>query len=42
MVKRVITNLDSSNAFGLDYIPVVVLRNCEPELSYISAKLFNK
>ena len=42
MVKRVLTNLDLSNAFGLDYIPVVVLKNCEPELSYISAKLFNK
>ena len=39
MVKRVITNLDSSKAFGLNCIPVVVLRNCEPELSYISAKL---
>ena len=40
MVKKIITNLDSSKASGLDCIPVVVL-NCEPELSYIPAKLFN-
>ena len=33
MVKKVITNLDSSNASGPDSIPVVVLQNCEPELS---------
>ena len=42
MVKKVITNLDSSKASGLDCIPVVVLKNCEPELSCILAKLFNK
>ena len=41
MVKKVITNLDSSKASGLDCIPMVVLKNCEPELSYILAKLFN-
>ena len=41
MVKKVITSLDLSNAFGPDYIPVVVLKNCEPELSYILAELFN-
>ena len=41
MVKKVITNLDSSKASGPDCIPVVVLQNCEPELSYILAKLFN-
>ena len=41
MVKKVIMNLDLSKASGLDYIPVVVLKNCEPELSYIS-ELFNK
>ena len=41
MVKKVITNLDSSKASGLDCIPVVVLKNCEPERSYILAKLFN-
>ena len=42
MVKKVITNLDSSKASGPDYIPVVVLKNCEPEHSYILAELFNK
>ena len=42
MVKKVITNLDSSKASGPDCIPVVVLKNCEPKLSYILAKLFNK
>ena len=41
MVEKVITNLDSSKAFGPDCIPVVVLKNCEPEISYILAKLFN-
>ena len=42
MVNKVITNLDSSKASGPDCIPVVVLKNCDPELSYILAKLFNK
>ena len=42
MVKKVITNVDSSKASGPDCIPVLVLKNCEPELSYILAKLFNK
>ena len=42
MVKKVITNLDLSKASSPDCIPVVVLKNCEPELSYILAKLFNK
>ena len=41
MVKKVIMNLDSSKASGPDCIPVVVLKNCEPELSYIQVKLFN-
>ena len=41
MVKKVITNLDSSKASGPDCIPVVVLKNCEPELSYMRAKLLN-
>ena len=41
MVQKVITNLDSSKASGPDFIPVVFLKNCEPELSYIPAKLFN-
>ena len=42
MVKKVITNLNLSKASGLDCIPVVFLKNCEPELSYILAELFNK
>ena len=41
MVKKVTTNLDSSNGYGPDCIPVVVLKNCEPELSHILAELFN-
>ena len=35
-------NLDLLKACGPDCIPVVVLKNCEPELSYILAELFNK
>ena len=42
MVISFIMNLDSSKASGPDCIPVVVLKNCEPELSYILTKLFNK
>ena len=42
MVKKVITNLHLSKASGSHYIPVVVLKNCESELSYILAELFNK
>ena len=41
-VKKLIMNLDLSKASGPDCIPVVVLKNCEPELSYILAELFNK
>ena len=40
VVKKVITNLDLSMVSGPDCIPVVVLKNCEPELSYILAELF--
>ena len=35
MVRKVIKNLDSSKASGPDCIPVVVLKNCEPERLYI-------
>ena len=42
MVGKVTMNLDFSKASGPDCIPVVVLKNCEPELSYILAELFNK
>ena len=42
MVKKVIMNIDLLKASGPDCIPVVVLKNCEPELSYILAELANK
>ena len=42
MVKRIIMNLDLSKASGPNCIPVVVLKYCEPELSYPLADLFNK
>ena len=42
MVRKVVMNLDLSKASGPDCIPVVFLKNCEPELSYILAELFNK
>ena len=35
MVKKVITNPDLSKVSGPHCIPVVVLKNCELELSYI-------
>ena len=42
IVKKIIKNLDLSKASGPDCIPVVVLKNCQPERSYILAKLLNK
>ena len=42
MVKKIITNLDLSKVSGPDCIPTVVLKNCEPELFYILAEVFNK
>ena len=42
MVKKVIINLDLSKRSCPDCIPVVVLKDCEPELSYILAELFSK
>ena len=42
MVNKVIMSLDSSKASGRDCIPVLVLKNCEPELSFILAEHFNK
>ena len=42
MIRKVVMNLDLSKASGPDCIPVVVLKNCEPKLSYILAELFNK
>ena len=41
MIKKVMTKLGSSKVSGPDCIQVVVLKNCEPELSYIIAELFN-
>ena len=38
MIKKAITNLDSSKASGLDCIPVVALKKCESELFHISLK----
>ena len=42
MVRKVVMNLDLSNASQPDCILVVVLKKCKPELSYILAELFNK
>ena len=42
MVKKVIMNLDLSKVSGPDCIPVLALKNCELELSYILTELFNK
>ena len=42
MVRKVVMNLDLSKASGPDCIPVVILKNCEPELFYILPELFNK
>ena len=42
MVKKVIMNLNLSKASGPDCIPVVFLKNCELELFYILAELFNE
>ena len=43
IVKKImiIANLDSSKASGPDCISVVVLKNYEPEISYILAELLN-
>ena len=41
MVKKLIMNLDLLKAFGPDCIPVVVLKNCESELLYTLAELYN-
>ena len=40
LVKKVKNNLDLSKACGPDCIPVVILKNCEPQLSYVLADLF--
>ena len=42
IVTKVITNLDLSKVSGPDCIPVVVLMNYGPEISYMLAELFNE
>ena len=42
MVKKARMNFDLLKVSGPDCIPVVVLKKCEPERSYIPAKLLNK
>ena len=42
MIKKVIMNLDLPKGYYPDCIPVVVLKNCEPQLSYILPELFSK
>ena len=42
MVKNAVLNLDLSKVPGPDCIQVLVQKNCEPELSYVLAELFNK
>ena len=37
MVTKVIANLDLSKSSGPDCIPVLVLKTCEPEVSYLLA-----
>ena len=41
MVKKVIMKYDLSKTSGPDCIPVELRKNCGPELSYITAELFN-
>ena len=41
MVEKVITNLVSSKVSVIDCIQVLVLKNYEPELSYLLAELCN-
>ena len=41
VVKKVVMSLDLPKASGPGCIPVVVLKNCEPEISYILAELFD-
>ena len=41
MVKKLITNLNSSTASDPDCILVMFLKNSGPEISYILAELFN-
>ena len=42
MVKKVTTNFNLSKTSSPDCIPLVVVKNCQPELCYIIAERFNK
>ena len=42
VVKNIIIYIDLSKTSGPDCIPLVVLKNCEPELSFILAELFTE
>ena len=42
LVKKLTTNHDLSKASGPDCIPALLLKRCEPELSYILAELFSR
>ena len=42
MFRKVVMNLDLPKTSGPDCIPVVVLKNCDPQLSYMLAEVFNK
>ena len=42
IVKKAIMNLDLLKGSAPDCIPVVALKNCEPDLSYILVEIFNK
>ena len=42
MGKNVRANLGWSKASGPDFIPLVVLKKCEPEFSYMLVELLNK
>ena len=41
MVKKVVMNLDLSKTSDPDCIPMVILKNCEPEFCYTLAEVFN-
>ena len=41
LVKTIVTDLHLPKASGPDYVTVVVIKNSEPELSYILPELFN-
>ena len=42
MVEKIIMSRNLLKASGSDCIPMVVLKNYEPELSYIPAERFSK